>query len=150
MRAVVQRVSEAHLTINQESGQQIGTGLVILLGIEEGDGDQDVEWLSGKISRLRIFNDPDQVMNLSVMDIKGEVMIVSQFTLHASTKKGNRPSYIQAATPKIAIPIYENFIKQMEKELEQPVVTGQFGAYMQINLTNDGPVTIMIDTKNRE
>ncbi len=150
MRAVVQRVSEAHLTINRESGQQIGTGLVILLGIEEGDGDQDVEWLSGKISRLRIFNDPDQVMNLSVMDIKGEVMIVSQFTLHASTKKGNRPSYIQAAPPKIAIPIYENFIKQMEKELEQPVVTGQFGAYMQINLTNDGPVTIMIDTKNRE
>lgn len=150
MRAVVQRVSEAHLTINQESEQQIGMGLVILLGIEEGDGDQDVEWLSGKISRLRIFNDPDQVMNRSVMDLKGEVMIVSQFTLHASTKKGNRPSYIQAAQPKIAIPIYENFIKQMEKELGQPVVTGQFGAYMQINLTNDGPVTIIIDTKNRE
>jgi len=150
MRAVVQRVSEAHLTINQESEQQIGMGLVILLGIEEGDGDQDVEWLSGKISRLRIFNDPDQVMNLSVRDLKGEVMIVSQFTLHASTKKGNRPSYIQAAPPNIAIPIYESFIMQMEKELGHPVVTGKFGAYMQINLTNDGPVTIMIDTKNRE
>ena len=150
MRAVVQRVSEAHLTINQESEQQIGLGLVILLGIEEGDGDQDIEWLSRKISRLRIFNDPDQVMNLSVRDLKGEVMIVSQFTLHASTKKGNRPSYIQAAPPNIAIPIYESFIMQMEKELGHPVITGQFGAYMQINLTNDGPVTIMIDTKNRE
>lgn len=150
MRAIIQRVSDAQLTINRETIKQIGMGLVILLGIEEYDGNQDIEWLSGKICRLRIFNDPDQVMNLSVMDVQGEVIIVSQFTLHASTKKGNRPSYIKAAQPEIAIPIYENFIKQMEKELDQPVVTGQFGAYMQINLTNDGPVTIMIDTKNRE
>ncbi|MCK5136691.1 MAG: D-tyrosyl-tRNA(Tyr) deacylase [Bacteroidales bacterium] len=150
MRAIIQRVSDAQLTINRETIKQIGMGLVILLGIEECDGNQDIEWLSGKICRLRIFTDPDQVMNLSVLDMQGEVMIVSQFTLHASTKKGNRPSYIKAAQPEIAIPIYENFIKQMEKDLDQHVVTGQFGAYMQINLTNDGPVTIMIDTKNRE
>ena len=150
MRAVVQRVTEAHITINKESGKQIGPGLVVLLGIEQEDGKQDIEWLTGKISRLRIFPDSHEVMNMSVMDVSGEVMIVSQFTLHASTKKGNRPSYIKAATHEIAIPVYEAFISQMEKALGHPVVTGEFGAFIQINLINDGPVTIMIDTKNRE
>ncbi|MEN8227156.1 MAG: D-aminoacyl-tRNA deacylase [Bacteroidota bacterium] len=150
MRAVVQRVSKAHITINSKTEKQIGPGLLVLLGIEEGDGKQDIEWLSGKISRLRIFNDPGGVMNLSVMDCKGGVMIVSQFTLHASTKKGNRPSYIRAAPPDIAIPLYKEFIVRMEGDLGQPVVTGEFGAHMQINLINDGPVTILIDSKNRE
>ena len=140
----------ARITINRETEKQIESGLVVLLGIEEEDGKEDIEWLSGKISRLRVFNDSDDVMNLSVMDVKGEVMIVSQFTLHASTKKGNRPSYTRAAPPEIAIPLYEEFIARMEGDLGHPVVTGEFGAYMQINLTNDGPVTIMIDSKNRE
>ena len=150
MRAVVQRVSIAHLTINLEKEHTIGPGLVVLLGIEETVDATDIEWLSGKISRLRIFDDQDGVMNLSLLDTQGEVMIVSQFTLHASTKKGNRPSYIRAAPPEVAIPIYEQFIAQMEKDLGKPVITGEFGAYMQVGLTNDGPVTILIDTKNRE
>ena len=150
MRAVIQRVTEARITINRETEKQIESGLVVLLGIEEEDGKEDIEWLSGKISRLRVFNDSDDKMNLSVMDVKGEVMIVSQFTLHASTKKGNRPSYIKAASPEKSIPLYEYFTARMEGDLGQPVVTGEFGAYMQIKLTNDGPVTIMIDTKNRE
>jgi len=150
MRAVIQRVTDAHLTINQESEFSIGPGLVVLLGIEEVDDVSHIEWLSGKISRLRIFNDKDGVMNLSVTDLGGEVMIISQFTLHASTRKGNRPSYIKAAPPKIAIPLYRQFITRMEKDLDRPVVTGEFGAMMQVNLTNDGPVTIMIDTQNRE
>jgi D-tyrosyl-tRNA(Tyr) deacylase len=150
MRAVVQRVTGARLTINRKSEHQIGAGLLIFLGIEEGDGAADVEWLSGKICRLRIFNDETGVMNLSVLERQGDVMIISQFTLHASTKKGNRPSYIRAAGPAVAIPLYEQFVSQMERDLGKPVITGEFGAYMQVNLTNDGPVTIMIDTKNRE
>ena len=150
MRAVVQRVSEAHITIKGEIEKQIGKGLVVLLGIELEDGKEDVEWLTGKISRLRIFNDMNGVMNLSVTDVGGDVMIVSQFTLHASTKKGNRPSYIKAAPPEVAIPLYEEFIVCAEKDFERPVVTREFGAYMQIKLVNDGPVTIIIDTKNRE
>ena len=150
MRAVIQRVTDAHLTIDRKARYSIGAGLVILLGIEEADGTADIEWLSGKISRLRIFNDKAGIMNLSVVEIQGEVMIVSQFTLHASTKKGNRPSYIRAASPPVAIPLYRQFIARMEKDLGRPVVTGEFGAYMQVNLTNDGPVTINIDTKNRE
>ena len=150
MRAVVQRVSEAHITINSEFEKQIGQGLVVLLGIEIEDSKEDIEWLSGKISRLRIFNDVKGVMNLSVADVNGELMIVSQFTLHASTKKGNRPSYIKAAPPEIAIPLYEEFLVCVENDLGRPVVTGEFGARMQINLVNEGPVTIIIDTKNRE
>lgn len=150
MRAVIQRVSEAHITINEGSAKRIGEGIVVLVGIEEGDGTSDTEWLSGKICRLRIFNDNQGVMNLSVLDTGGEVMVVSQFTLHASTKKGNRPSYIRAAPPSIAIPVYKAFVEHMEKELQKSVVTGEFGASMRISLTNEGPVTILIDTKNRE
>ena len=150
MRAVVQKVSDAHITINHNTQKKMGLGLVILLGIESTDGPEDIEWLSGKISRLRVFNDADGVMNLSVLDVNGSVMIVSQFTLHASTRKGNRPSYIKAAPPEIAIPLYEEFVKRMESDLSRQVVTGEFGAYMQIRLTNDGPVTIQIDTKNKE
>jgi D-tyrosyl-tRNA(Tyr) deacylase len=150
MRAVIQRVSEACLTIDQKASLSIGTGLVVLLGIEEADGASDIEWLSGKISRLRVFRDEAGMMNLSVMDIQGEVMIISQFTLHASTKKGNRPSFIRAAPPPVAVPLYLKFIAQMEQDLGRSVVTGEFGAYMLVKLTNDGPVTINIDTKNRE
>lgn len=150
MRAVIQKVSDASITINRDTTKEIGPGLVILLGIEEADGRSDIEWLSGKVSRLRIFDDSEGVMNLSVNDVNGDLMIVSQFTLHASTRKGNRPSYIKAATPETAIPLYESFIDQMQQELGKSVVTGKFGAYMQVNLTNDGPVTLIIDTKNRE
>ena len=149
MRAVIQRVTEAQIIINRETEKQIGPGLVVLLGIEEEDGKPDIEWLSGKISRLRVFDDSEGVMNLSLLEVEGEVMIVSQFTLHASTKKGNRPSYIKAAPPEIAIPLYNDFIARMELDLGQSVVTGEFGAYMQITLTNDGPVTILVDTKSR-
>lgn len=150
MRAVIQRVTKAHITINRETEKQIGPGLVVLLGIEEEDGNPDIEWLSGKISRLRVFGDEDGVMNLSLVELGGELMIVSQFTLHASIKKGNRPSYIKAAPPEIAIPLYDDFIARLESDLGKPVVTGEFGAYMQIRLTNDGPVTIIMDTKNKE
>ena len=150
MRAVIQKVSHASITIAGDQTKEIGPGLVILLGIEESDGRSDIEWLSGKISRLRIFDDKKEIMNLSVLDVNGEIMIVSQFTLHASTRKGNRPSYIKAATPETAIPLYDTFIEQMQQDLGKPVVTGEFGAYMQVNLINDGPVTISIDTKNRE
>jgi D-tyrosyl-tRNA(Tyr) deacylase len=150
MRAVIQRVSRAHIIINGESEKQIGEGVVVLVGIEEGDGPSDIEWLSGKICRLRIFDDTAGVMNLSLLDTGGAAMVVSQFTLHASTRKGNRPSYIRAAPPQLAIPIYEAFVKQMETDLQRQVVTGEFGASMTINLTNEGPVTILIDTKNRE
>lgn len=150
MRAVVQRVRSAHIRIDLEEEKSIGKGILVLLGIEDSDNDEDIEWLSGKISRLRIFPDSDGVMNLSVQEIDGEVMIVSQFTLHASTKKGNRPSYIKAAPPQFAIPVYEQFIKKMEQDLTKKVATGKFGAYMEISLLNDGPVTIFIDTKNRE
>ena len=150
MRAVIQKVSEASITINKDRNEKIGPGLVVLLGIEDSDERSDIEWLSGKISRLRIFNDDAGIMNHSVLDVKGEIMIVSQFTLHASTKKGNRPSYIKAAVPETAIPLYKAFIEQMQQDMGKAVVTGEFGAYMQLSLTNDGPVTISIDTKNRE
>ena len=150
MRAVIQKVSDASITIDKKKTRKIGPGLVILLGIEESDDRSDIEWLSGKITRLRIFKDDAGIMNLSVLDINGEVLIVSQFTLHASTRKGNRPSYIKAAAPETAIPLYKAFIEQMQQDLGKMVVTGEFGAYMQVNLTNDGPVTISIDTKNRE
>ncbi|MEA3461584.1 MAG: D-aminoacyl-tRNA deacylase [Bacteroidota bacterium] len=150
MRAVIQKVTDASITIEKEKTRKIGPGLVILLGIEESDNRSDIEWLSGKISRLRIFNDEAGIMNLSVLDINGETLVVSQFTLLASTKKGNRPSYIKAAAPETAIPLYKAFIEQMQQDLGKVVVTGEFGAYMQVNLTNDGPVTISIDTKNRE
>ena len=150
MRAVVQRVTEAHLTINLNTEKEIGNGLVVLLGIEEADSQEDIDWLSGKISRLRIFNDSNGIMNLSLQDVKGAAMIISQFTLHAGTRKGNRPSYIRAASPDKAIPLYQAFISSMMKDIGQTPVTGEFGAYMQVRLTNDGPVTIIIDTKNRE
>ena len=150
MRAVIQRVSKASVTINNKIHSSIGNGLLILLGIEEADTAQDVEWLSGKIARLRIFDDENGVMNLCVTDVNGEVMVVSQFTLHASTKKGNRPSYIRAARPETAIPLYEQFVKAMETQTGKPAGTGEFGAMMQVALVNDGPVTIIIDTKNKE
>jgi D-tyrosyl-tRNA(Tyr) deacylase len=150
MRVVIQRVSSATLSINNRCKSKIGLGLLVLLGIEEADTDDDITWLCGKINRLRIFSDAEGVMNLSVNDVSGEILLVSQFTLHASTKKGNRPSYIKAAKPEIAIPLYTRFIHQMEIELGKPIATGEFGADMQISLVNDGPVTIIIDTKNKE
>jgi D-tyrosyl-tRNA(Tyr) deacylase len=150
MRAVIQRVTKAAVTIDLRDRRQMGPGLVILVGIEESDNLSDIEWLCGKIGRIRIFNDADGIMNLSVKDVSGDIMIVSQFTLHASTRKGNRPSYIKAAPPDIAIPLYESFINSIQKEVGKSVITGEFGAYMQVNLINDGPVTIIIDTKIRE
>ncbi len=150
MRAVIQRVSKASVTIGGEIKSEIGKGVLVLLGIEEADTDQDIEWLAGKIARLRIFDDEEGVMNLSVKDTGGDAIVVSQFTLHASTKKGNRPSYIKASRPETAIPLYEEFVKQLEILLEKPVGTGEFGAMMEVALVNDGPVTIIIDTKNKE
>ncbi|MBW1294313.1 D-aminoacyl-tRNA deacylase [Aquimarina litoralis] len=150
MRAVIQRVSEASVTVNQEIISEINSGLLILLGIEDEDTIDDINWLSGKISKLRIFGDDKGMMNQSIIDINGEAIIVSQFTLYASTKKGNRPSFIKAAKPEKAIPLYENFVKQFEKDLDKKVGTGQFGADMKVSLINDGPVTIIIDTKNKE
>lgn len=150
MRVVIQRVSEASVLINSTEKRNIGPGLLVLLGIEDADTDEDIEWLCGKIARLRIFNDEQGVMNLSVCDVSGEVMVISQFTLHASTKKGNRPSYIYAAKPEIAIPLYEKFLQTMKTALNKNIVSGEFGAYMQVALVNDGPVTIMMDSKNRE
>lgn len=150
MRVVIQRVSEASVTIDNKIYSQINKGMLILIGIEEEDTQEDIDWLSGKISRLRIFDDEKGVMNLSVIDTKGEMLIISQFTLHASTKKGNRPSYIKAAIPKIAIPLYENFIETIKRETLLNVKTGIFGADMKVALINDGPVTIIIDSKNKE
>lgn len=150
MRAVIQRVKHAEITIDASEQKSIGEGLLVLLGIESEDTETDIEWLSGKISRLRIFPDDQGVMNRSVLEVGGELMIVSQFTLHASTKKGNRPSYIKAATPDIAIPLYNAFIDRMRLDTGKHVVTGKFGAYMKIALLNDGPVTIYIDTKDKE
>lgn len=150
MRAAIQRVTQASVEINGEVKDQIGPGILVLLGIEDADGQEDIEWLSGKISRLRIFDDENGVMNKSLTDVDGELMIISQFTLHASTKKGNRPSYIKASKPDVAIPMYEKFIDQMEKDTGRKPATGEFGAYMKVSLINDGPVTIIIDTKNRE
>lgn len=150
MRALIQRVQHASVTIGEKIHGSIGSGILILLGIEETDTAEDITWLCGKIARLRIFKDSEGIMNLSVLDVDGETLVISQFTLHASTKKGNRPSYIRAAKPEIAIPLYEQFVKQLESELGKVVKTGDFGAYMQVELLNDGPVTIMIDTRNRE
>jgi len=150
MRAVIQRVSKASVTINENIVSEIKNGLLILLGIEERDTSEHIEWLSKKIVNLRIFNDENGVMNKSLIDENGDVIVVSQFTLHASTKKGNRPSYIYAAKPETAIPLYEQFIAQLELQLHKKVGTGQFGADMQVELINDGPVTIIIDSKQKE
>lgn len=150
MKAVIQRVSQASVTINNEIVAIIEKGLLILIGIEDADSLEDINWLTAKIVNLRIFADENDVMNLSLKDINADAIVVSQFTLHALTKKGNRPSYIKAARPEVAIPIYENFITQLELELEKKVQTGKFGADMKVALVNDGPVTIIIDTKNKE
>jgi D-tyrosyl-tRNA(Tyr) deacylase len=150
MRVVIQKVTEASVSIENQTVASIDKGLLVLVGIEDGDTNEDIAWLSPKIVNLRVFDDDNGVMNLSVKEVGGEVLIVSQFTLHASTKKGNRPSYIKAARPEVAIPIYEVFIKQVETLLGKRVPTGQFGAMMQVSLCNDGPVTILIDTKNKE
>ncbi len=150
MKAVIQRVRKASVTVDDKITSEIESGLLILLGIEDADGQEDIEWLSRKIVNLRIFNDADGVMNESLLDIGGDAIVVSQFTLHASTKKGNRPSYIKAAKPEVAIPLYEIFIRQLERDLGKKVGTGIFGADMKVDLLNDGPVTILIDTKNKE
>lgn len=150
MRVVIQRVSEASVTINQKIKSQIQQGFLILLGIEPSDNDEDIQWLCKKISGLRVFGDDNGLMNISIKDIEGEIIVVSQFTLHASTKKGNRPSFIKAAKPDIAIPLYEKFVKQLALVSERPVYTGEFGADMKVALTNDGPVTIIIDSKVKE
>ncbi len=149
MIAVIQRVSEASVTIAGILKSKIAHGLLVLIGIEDADTVEDITWLSSKIVNLRIFNDAEGVMNVSVKDSGGDILAVSQFTLHASTKKGNRPSYIKAARPEFAIPVYEKFLKQLETDLGKPISTGEFGADMQVALINDGPVTILIDTKNR-
>ena len=150
MKAVIQRVIKASVTIDNKIHTQIGNGLLVLLGIEDADTNEDIEWLSAKIVNLRIFNDADGVMNISVKDISGNILVVSQFTLHASTKKGNRPSYIKASKPEIAIPLYERFLKQLSNDLGKEIEAGIFGADMKVDLLNDGPVTIIIDTKNKE
>jgi D-aminoacyl-tRNA deacylase len=150
MRAVIQRVTKASVTIEGKINGRIENGLLVLIGIEDADTDEDIEWLSSKIVNLRIFNDEKGVMNISVKDIAGSILLISQFTLQASTKKGNRPSYIKASKPDIAIPIYEKMIKQLSIDLGKEVQTGIFGADMKVELLNDGPVTIVIDTKNKE
>lgn len=150
MKTVIQRVSSASVTIDSKIVAKIQNGLLVLIGIEELDNQEDIIWLCQKIANLRIFGDENEVMNLSVKEINGDVIVVSQFTLHALTKKGNRPSYIKAAKPEIAIPLYENFVKQVENELGKKVQTGIFGADMKVSLLNDGPVTIIIDSKNKE
>jgi D-tyrosyl-tRNA(Tyr) deacylase len=150
LKVVIQRVSEASVTIDQNIVAQINKGLLVLVGIEEEDNLEDINWLVSKIVYLRVFGDATNVMNLSVKDIDGEIIVVSQFTLHALTKKGNRPSYIKAAKPNIAIPMYEKFVELLELELEKKIQTGQFGADMKVALVNDGPVTIIIDSKNKE
>jgi D-tyrosyl-tRNA(Tyr) deacylase len=150
MRAVIQRVTQANVVINNSIRSAISTGLLVLVGIEDADTSEDLVWLSGKIVNLRIFNDAAGVMNESVKDQGGDILVVSQFTLHASTKKGNRPSYIKASKPPIAIPLYEQFVQQLQTDLGKPVFTGEFGADMKVSLFNDGPVTIVIDTKNKE
>jgi D-tyrosyl-tRNA(Tyr) deacylase len=150
MRAVIQRVSEASVTIEGKSYSQIGTGLLILLGIEDADGDEDIDWLTKKIAQLRIFGDENGLMNLSVQDVQGQIIVVSQFTLHASTKKGNRPSFIRAAKPDVAIPLYEKFVAVLRATSGLDIQTGEFGADMKVALLNDGPVTIVMDTKAKE
>lgn len=149
MRTVIQRVNHASVSIGNTEKSSINKGILILVGIENADTYEDISWLSNKITQLRIFDDADGVMNLSVKDVNGEILAISQFTLHAKTKKGNRPSYIHAAKPEISIPIYEKFIKQLGVDLGKEIKTGEFGAYMKVTLENDGPVTIIIDTKNK-
>jgi D-tyrosyl-tRNA(Tyr) deacylase len=150
MKAVIQRVSSASVEIDKMSVAKIDVGLLVLVGIEDADQQEDIVWLASKIANLRIFADENDIMNLSVKEINGDVIVVSQFTLHASTKKGNRPSYIKASKPDIAVPLYESFVQQMELELGKKVQTGRFGADMKVSLVNDGPVTIIMDTKNKE
>jgi len=150
MRVVIQRVNKASVTIDNEIYSQVKTGLLVLLGIEDADTVEDIEWLSGKIVNLRIFNDDNGVMNVSVKDSNGDILVVSQFTLHASTKKGNRPSYIKASKPEFAVPMYEKFVVQLNHDLGRKVHTGIFAADMKVDLCNDGPVTIVIDTKKKE
>jgi D-tyrosyl-tRNA(Tyr) deacylase len=150
MRVVIQRVSKASVTVDGKIVGQIATGLLVLLGIEDADTDDDIQWLSGKVVNLRIFNDENEVMNKPVMEVGGDILLVSQFTLHASTKKGARPSYIRASKPDVAVPMYEKMIKQLEKDLRKKIQTGIFGADMKVELLNDGPVTIVIDTKQKE
>jgi D-tyrosyl-tRNA(Tyr) deacylase len=150
MRAVIQRVTSANVVINNSIRSAISNGLLILVGIEDSDTTEDIIWLSSKVINLRIFNDAAGVMNESVKEQGGNVLVVSQFTLHAATKKGNRPSYIRASKPSIAIPLYEQFVRQLQTDLGKPVFTGEFGADMKVSLLNDGPVTIIIDTKNKE
>jgi D-tyrosyl-tRNA(Tyr) deacylase len=150
MRSVIQRVTKAGVIIDGKVYSEIANGLLVLLGIEDADSDEDIQWLSKKIVSLRIFNDEEGVMNRSVVEISGEILLVSQFTLHASTKKGNRPSYIKASKPEIAIPMYQKMILQLSKDMNKEIRTGEFGADMKVELVNDGPVTIVIDSKNRE
>lgn len=150
MRLVIQRVTEASVKVDGEIVGAIQNGLMILVGIEDADNQEDVEWLAGKASNLRIFDDADGVMNLSVKEVQGDILLISQFTLHASTKKGNRPSYINASKPPIAIPLYEAMIRQLEKEMGKPIQTGRFGADMKVSLLNNGPVTIVMDSKNKD
>jgi len=150
MRAIIQRVKEASIFIKESLHASVRDGLLVFVGIEDSDNHDDIEWLAGKIIRLRIFNDRNGVMNLPVTEMEGEIMVVSQFTLHASTRKGNRPSYLKASKPPVAIPIYEQLVKQLTLDLGKPIGTGIFGADMQVALINDGPVTILIDSKNKE
>ncbi|MCA0154294.1 D-aminoacyl-tRNA deacylase [Winogradskyella vincentii] len=150
MRVVVQRVSEASVIIQNEEVASIGNGLLVLLGVVNEDSAEDIDWLCKKIVNLRIFPDEKGVMNTSILDADGDIIVVSQFTLHASTKKGNRPSYIKAAKPDIAIPLYEKFVERLNADIDKPIQTGEFGADMKVHLVNDGPVTIIIDSKNRE
>jgi D-tyrosyl-tRNA(Tyr) deacylase len=150
MRTVIQRVARAAVIINDRKKSEIGPGLLLLLGIEESDDKTDIDWLCNKIVQLRIFNDSNDVMNLSVLDCQGSIMVISQFTLHAKTRKGNRPSYIRAAHPDTAIPLYNGFISRLSGLLGKDVATGEFGAMMKVELVNDGPVTIIIDTKEKE
>jgi D-tyrosyl-tRNA(Tyr) deacylase len=150
MRAVIQRVSHSSVSISGTVRASIGKGLLVLIAVEDADTAEDIEWLSGKIVRLRIFSDPHGLMNLSVLDVQGDILVVSQFTLFASTKKGNRPSYIRSAKPETAVPLYEKFLQGLAQELGRSVQAGEFGADMQVSLVNDGPVTILIDSKSRE
>ena len=150
MKVVIQRVTKASVTINNQKVANISNGLLVLLGVIDEDTQEDIKWLSNKIANLRIFNDDKGVMNTSILNTQGDIIVVSQFTLHASTKKGNRPSYIKAAKPEVAIPLYQSFVKQLEADLGKPVQTGEFGADMKVELLNDGPVTIIIDSKSKE
>ncbi|MFT5256078.1 MAG: D-tyrosyl-tRNA(Tyr) deacylase [Candidatus Paceibacteria bacterium] len=150
MRVVIQRVKEASVSVQGAKISEIQKGLLVLVGVETTDNQQDIDWLVAKVAKLRIFEDLDGAMNVSLQDIDADVIVVSQFTLHASTKKGNRPSFIKAAKPEVAIPLYQGFVDSLEKELDKKIQTGQFGAMMDVALINDGPVTIMIDSKNKE